>query len=328
MKRIQFTLFILILTIWNVNAQEDFAPINTGAANFLTLSTDAQSAAMGGVSVALPESNNAIFFNAASSIINPKTAGVSYSFAPVMRDFESGHSLNSLGGFYKIDKRNVILAGFRYYHYPKVEGITDGDNTNKTIRPKEWAIDLGYAREIISNLGVSATVRLIHSDMGNIGGAKSANAVAFDIGAIYKSNFQFMNGASWTAGLQLSNFGTKIKYMNTDEDLPAFIKAGGSVDVSFTPIHRLMVVADLGYRMMPSDIRSLGVSAGAEYTLMDIFKARGGYHYGDKKKGDTSYTTAGLGICHCGAQLDFAWLFAEKESPLKNSFWLTVGYSF
>ena len=37
---------------------------------------------------------------------------------------------------------------------------------------------------------------------------------------------------------------------------------------------------------------------------------RGGYHCGDKKKGDASYATAGAGVEYAGVRLDFAWLFA------------------
>ena len=318
-----------MLSAWSVMAQEELSPINTGAANFLTLTTDARSAGMGGASAALSGNNNSIFQNAATSVITPQTGGLSYSFAPLMRNFESGHSLNSIGSFYKLDQRNVILAGFRYYHYPKIEGMTiDDENTINSFRPKEWSIDLGYAREIIPNLGVSITTKFIHSDMGTFGGANSANAIAFDLGAVYQRDFQFMEKASWTAGLQVSNLGSKIKYLNTKESLPALIKAGGSADVSFTEIHRLIVTADLSYRMSPADVRSLGVSTGAEYIFMEYFKARGGYHYGNKDKGDTSYATAGLGISYSGAQLDFAWLFAEKENTMRNSFWLSFGYSF
>lgn len=328
MKRILFSLFIVSVITWNAKAQEYLAPINTGASNFLSLIPDARSAGLGGTSVALTQSNNAIFHNAATSVFDSQKRGVSYTFAPVMRDFESGHSLNTIGGFYKLDKRNVILAGFRYYHYPKVEGMEVDESVSKSFRPKEWSLDLGYAREIISNLSVSATARLIHSDMGTFDGAKSANAVAFDLGAFYQQSFQFMEKASWAAGLQVSNIGSKIKYLNTEESLPAFVKAGGAVDLSFTAMHRLIATADLGYRISPADVRSVGLSAGAEYIFMEHFKARGGYHYGDQKKGDTNYGTAGLGVSYGGAQLDFAWLFAEKESPMKNSFWLSVGYSF
>ena len=45
-------------------------------------------------------------------------------------------SLHTLGGFYKIDEKNVILAGFRYYNYPKLGVLETG---GESIRPKELA---------------------------------------------------------------------------------------------------------------------------------------------------------------------------------------------
>ncbi|MCC8174740.1 MAG: hypothetical protein LIO65_10400 [Odoribacter sp.] len=80
--------------------------------------------------------------------------------------------------------------------------------------------------------------------------------------------------------------------------------------------------------MMPSDIQSLSVNTGIEYLLIERVMFRGGYHYGNKKKGDSNYATASLGVNYYGAHLDFAWLFAEKESTLRNSFWISLGFSF
>lgn len=55
---------------------------------------------------------------------------------------------------------------------------------------------------------------------------------------------------------------------------------------------------------------------------------RGGYHYGDKNKGDASYATAGAGVEYAGVHLDFAWMFAGHECLARNTFWISLGYSF
>jgi hypothetical protein len=52
------------------------------------------------------------------------------------------------------------------------------------------------------------------------------------------------------------------------------------------------------------------------------------YHCGDKKKGDASYATAGAGVEYAGVRLDFAWLFAGHEYLARNTFWVSLGYSF
>lgn len=317
----------LSLIAGTAQAQSDFSPINTGVAHFLLIAPDARSAGMGGVGVALTGGNNAIFYNGAAALLdNSRTGGATYTFAPQMRGLDSGYSLHSLGGYYQVNQRSALLGGFRYYNYPKIEFA--GGTDPQSIGPKEMAIDIGYAYKLSSNLALSATLQYIHSDMGALGEAKSAGAVAFDVGALYKRSMTFLPGANWAAGLQIANIGSKISYLETKESLPALAKLGGAVELPFSSMHQLVVATDLGYRFTPSDVASFSVSAGAEYTLMGHGIFRGGYHYGNKEKGDASYATAGAGVRFDGAQVDFSWLFAESDSPLNGSFWVSLGYSF
>jgi len=329
MKKYILCFLIGTLSVYNLTAQEDVEPFNTGAANFLLISPDARSAGIAGTGVALTGNSNAIFYNGATALLNEtEKLSVGYTFIPWMRQYNSDFSLNTLSGFYKIDSKNAILGGIRYYNYPKTEVMLEDRISQKSIRPKELSAEIGYAREIFPELAVSATVRYIHSDMGSIGGAKKGNAVAFDIGALYKRNISAIDGANWAVGLNFSNLGTKIKYISTKESLPFMSKIGGSINLPFSDVHRVMVTTDLGYRFNPSDVSAFSVGAGAEYTLMQHFSLRGGYHYGDKEKADWSYATAGIGVNYYGFNLDFSWLFAESESLIRNTFWAGIGYSF
>ncbi len=329
MKRVILYMLFVGYTTWNIQGQQEFGPINTGAANFLLITPDARNAGMGGVGVALPESNSAIFYNAATALADSAvTASVIYTYTPWMRTYEAGYALHSMGGFYKINHRNAILAGFRYYTYPETEVTGWNDGANTTIRPGEWAIDMGYAREVTAGFSLSATLRYIHSDMGSISGAGTASAFSFDFGGYYQRDIPGIKEGKWSAGLQLSNIGSGLTYLNTTEKLPAFVKVGGSTALPFSNLHRLIISADFGCRLMPSEIHSLNISTGAEYSVMNHFMLRGGYHYGDKQKGDNSYATAGLGICWYNTQLDFCWIFAEKDNVIRNTFQLSVGYAF
>ena len=51
MKRIGLYLFIIGITFTKAYGQEDSGPVNTGAANYLTIPVDARSAAMGGAGI-------------------------------------------------------------------------------------------------------------------------------------------------------------------------------------------------------------------------------------------------------------------------------------
>lgn len=327
MRKIILTL--LTTTALQAYSQENIDPINAGAANFLTITPDARAAGMGGAGLALPGGGNTIFHNAAAMLFDESgNAGASYTYTPCMRDYDSGYSLHAVGGYYKTGGRHAILAGFRYYGYPDVEVAGTGTESTKKIHPDEMAIELGYTYKIISPLAASVTLRYIRSDMGNLNGAKAADAVAFDIGAFYRRDIGWIQGATWAAGIKLSNIGTKIKYLETKESIPATARLGGSADLPFSPAHKLIVAADLGYRLSPSDVTAFSVGAGAEYTYDGHFMARAGYHYGDKKKADFSYTTAGVGVRYFGAEAGFSWLFADNDNPWRNTFRISLGYSF
>lgn len=325
MRRILFSILFMGFTLWSAQAQE---PINTGVANFLNITSDARGAGMGSAGVALTGNDEAIFYNGATSLLDEnRTGGITYNYTPWMRDFDGGYAFHTAGGFYKLNERSAILAGYRYFNNPKTN-ITVNGQQGGAIRPKEMAFAVGYAYELFTDFALSGTFKYIRSDMGKVEGAKSANAIAFDLGALYKTAIKEMDGATWSVGVQVSNIGTKLKYLNKKESLPTMAKLGGAVDLPFSSLHRLIVTADVGYRIAPSDVESVNVSAGAEYILRENFMFRGGYHYGDKNKGDSSYGTAGLGTMLKGAHIDFSWLFAASDNPLRNTFWASFGYSF
>lgn len=352
MKKILLAASLLAIVTFQAKSQSDLEPVNAGVANFLTITPDARAAGMGGAALTLPGGGNAVFHNASTVLqddmfVNelastyklilgartpkateniPARAGISYNYTPCMRDFASGYHLHAVGGYYKIGSRHAILAGFRYYDYPGAEVLDAG--VAESVNPREFALELGYAYRIISPLTVSTTLRYIRSDMGSLNGAKAGDAVAFDMAASYRQSMNVVHGASWGVGVKLSNIGTKIKYLETKESIPAVVALGGSVYLPFSVMHKLTVATDLAYRLSPSDVKTLGVSAGAEYTFINHFMARGGYHYGEKEKADFSYATAGIGVKYFGGQVDFSWLFAEKDNPWRNTFRISLGYSF
>ena len=76
------------------------------------------------------------------------------------------------------------------------------------------------------------------------------------------------------------------------------------------------------------DQRSKSTYALMQKASQQHLMLRGGYHYGDKNKGDASYATAGAGVEYAGVHLDFAWMFAGHECLARNTFWISLGYSF
>ena len=42
----------------------------------------------------------------------------------------------------------------------------------------------------------------------------------------------------------------------------------------------------------------------------------------------TGRAAAGAGVEYAGVHLDFAWMFAGHECLARNTFWISLGYSF
>ena len=121
----------------------------------------------------------------------------------------------------------------------------------------------------------------------------------------------------------MSNLGPKINYLTSKDALPATVKVGGAADLPFTQMHKLTLTADLGYELSPADVPGVKCKCRRGNMHGELVMLRGGYHCGDKKKGDASYATAGAGVEYAGVRLDFAWLFAGHEYLARNTFWVS-----
>lgn len=327
MKKLYITYVILIICGFTANAQGN-ANSNSEAASFLGITPDARSAAMGGAGTALTPDAFSLYHNAAATLFSKEKGAIAYSYTPWMRNLVDGSTLNSVGGFYKIDRKQGVVAGFRGFSHPGMEISDENGNIVGGFTPKEWALDLGYSRLLTDNLSMALTLHYIHSDMGSYGGAAAASAVAFDISVYYEHKTSLVDSATWSVGLQATNIGSKIKYADTKYDLPGKISVGGALNLPFSKNHVLNCALDFGYQMMPSGSANFQAGIGTEYICMKHAVVRAGYHIGDKNKGYDSYGSVGCGVRYYHISGDFSYLFAGADSPLKNSYQLTVGVDF
>ena len=327
MKKLYITYLILSICGFAANAQKN-ANSNSEAASFLGITPDARSTAMGGSGTALTPDAFSLYHNAAATLFSKERGAIAYSYTPWLRNLVDGSTLNSVGGFYKIDRGQGVVAGFRGFSHPDMDISDENGNIVGGFTPKEWALDLGYSRLLTDNVSVALTLHYIHSDMGSYGGAAAASAVAFDVSVYYKHKTSLVDSATWSVGLQASNIGSKIKYADTKYDLPGKISLGGALNLPFSKNHVLNCALDFGYQMIPSGSTHFQAGIGAEYICMKYAVVRAGYHIGDKNKGYDSYGSVGCGVRYYHISGDFSYLLVGADSPLKNSCQLTVGVDF
>lgn len=323
-KMIRYTIAALGL-LWAGCGMVRAQVTDMGAMPFLTMETDARSAGMAGAGVSQSDNPWAIYHNAATSTLGEGRLGAGIFAGPWTTGFETSNVLYGVGGFYKLGSKNSILAGFRYMPGPEVGLMDDLGIPTGTTRSKDMALDVGYARKIGKNFGLSLTARWMMSDQGF--GDPAANGFAVDIGAVYSHGLSWFEGAQWSAGFRLADIGPKVKMSDGERyALPGRAALGGSLTLPFTANHILACAVDLGYQFQPAG--AFVTSLGAEYTFLKHGVVRGGYHIGSSSKGPGNYATLGCGFIAGPVRCDAAWRFGgDRANPHNNTFIFSLGFS-
>ena len=310
---------ILVICLW-LSPAVLFA--EGGPSLFTDLIPDARSAGMGGTGVASTSDAYALYHNGAGSVFSDWKGQAGYGFTPWMRNLSSGSTLHSVAGFGRLGERQSVLAGFRYLSLPEMFLTDDRGNGLGTVRPSDMTVEVGYARRLVRGFSASLTARYIRSDAGL---DETASAVGFDAGLYYRHSAVFgRRSGSWTLGAQFSNFGTQLDYGYRRLMLPWKIVFGGAVVVNFSDDHRIEATAEAELKCYSYGSAYAGGRFGAEYTLFRHAVLRAGYRLGNGSQGDCSYTSVGCGVRIDRFCLDGAYWLAGKETPLRNTWQLSL----
>ena len=58
-----------------------------------------------------------IYRNAAKSIFSTQKAEIGYSFTPWLRELSKGSNLHGVAGYWNLDEKQGITAGFRWFNH-------------------------------------------------------------------------------------------------------------------------------------------------------------------------------------------------------------------
>lgn len=265
---------------------------------------DAKTLAMGGVAMTALSGSHAIYNNASMAIFSRTPSQISSSYFG-QGDFD----YYAVSGFCRFDNINLAQIGWRQYLRER------GNN--------DMAVDLGYSRRIGDNWAIGIVGRYMHLKRPEV----SANALAVDLSASWSMPLERLGSYSvLRAGAKLGNLGGYLE--KSDYTLPMDLTAGVALDTFITDAHEITVGTDLGYYFTPGQVRGFQLSVGAEYNLMQLFQLRAGYHYGERKAYYPSYASLGAGVRILHLRLDFAYLFAGKNSWMHNTYSISFGFDF
>lgn len=280
------------------------AALHTYAQEATLPTLDAKSIGMGGVMMTTLSGSHAIYNNSATAIFSQMPSQISSSYYG-----QDDLDYYAVSGFCRFDNMNLVQIGWRQY----LRGHGNND----------MAVDLGYSRRIGERWAVGVVGRYMHLKRPEV----SADALAMDLSAAYQLPLENVGSYSTLrAGAKLSNLGAYID--DTDYTLPMDFTVGAALDTYLSDAHEITVGTDLGYYFSPSAVRGFQMSVGAEYNLMQLVQLRTGYHYGERRDYYPSYWTVGAGVRILHLRLDFAYLFAKKHTPLRNTYSLSFGLDF
>ncbi|WP_256010690.1 type IX secretion system outer membrane channel protein PorV [Desertivirga xinjiangensis] len=229
---------------------------------FLLIAPDSRSGGMGEAGVAVSPDANSIHWNPSKLAFIDGPAGLSLSYSPWLQRLVPDINLAYLTGFYRLDDRNVIGGSLRYFSLGDIEFRQTGEEQATIYSPNEFAIDATFARQFGENFSLGTALRFIRSNLGTnlVSGTgaqtKAGTALAADVSAFFKKETILLgNDARLAAGLNISNIGNKMSYVEGDDNkvfLPTNLRIGGAATFFPDALSELTVILDINKLLIPS----------------------------------------------------------------------------
>jgi hypothetical protein len=233
------------------------------AVPFLKIVPDARSSAMGDVGIATAPDANTMYYNASNLVFAEYDFGLSLTYTSWLRALGLDDIfLGYLSAYKKIDNKQVLGFGLRYFSVGRLQYTDEQGNSLQTVKPYELALDMAYARKLGKNLSLGLTIRYIMSNIGTgttVGGAtlRPAHAFATDLSLSYNKALKIAKKESvFSAGIAITNLGTKVSYTNGGEQdyLPANLGIGTSLKVEMDNRNSISIAADINKSLVPTPI--------------------------------------------------------------------------
>ncbi|HSH51913.1 MAG TPA: type IX secretion system outer membrane channel protein PorV [Bacteroidales bacterium] len=343
------------------------------SASFLTIAPDSRAGAMGDVGVATSPDYNSMHWNPAKYAFIESDMGIAASYTPWLRNLVNDINLGYVSFYKKLDNVQTVAATLLYFDLGDIQFTNESGEYNGQHSPYELSFDVAYARSFSDKISGGIAFRYIRSDI--TGGAlvgdmetKAGNAVAADISMYYvNDNLKlYDNNATWSAGINISNIGSKISYTEIEKDfLPANLKIGTAFKYEMDDYNSLTIALDLNKFLVPTpeyelndsilfgrssdvsvaegmiqsfydapggweeEIHEIKYNIGAEYWYANQFAVRAGYFHEHETKGNRKYFTVGAGLRLNVFTIDFSYLIPLKQNnPLANTVRFTLGLDF
>jgi hypothetical protein len=341
----------------------------TSAVPFLRIEPEARGAAMGDVGIATSTDANSMNYNPSKLAFADKNFAISTTYTPWMRALGlTDVYMAYLAGYSKIDNRQTIGFGLRYFSLGEINFTDEGGASLGTGNPNEFEATVAYARQLSPKFSAALAGKFIYSNLaaGQFVDAtpiKAGKAGAADLSFLYKTPLGSKE-KTFSAGLAISNLGSKITYTNSinREFIPANLGLGLNYTNRLDEYNSISFALDLNKLLVPTprpcdddgdgipdfkqisaingalksfhdapggfkeEIKEITVGFGAEYWYDDQFALRAGYFFEPRSKGNRKYLTVGMGVKYNVVGLNFSYLVptTNQRNPLDNTLRFTL----
>lgn len=262
-------------------------------AEFLNIGVGARAAGLGGAYSAISADASAVYWNPSG------VAGIDETqFFVSHISWYQDINYEFLGASYPASDRVTLSASASYLSYGSIEGYDEFDNPTGDVNSTydmAGGISIGYT--VTDNLALGVTAKYVMLSLAG----QTANAMAADFGASATFN-------RLSLGLVVSNFGQKVSFDNTDENLPTALRVGAS----YAFVESFMAALEVEHQFYGDML----IKNGVEYSYDGRYFMRAGIcHYADVDGRDLADgLTFGVGALLGPAQFDYAYSPSEGFS--------------
>ena len=351
-KYIFLSIFLCSLSI-TVSGQQLIRPVITGAP-FLQIVPDARAGGMGEAGVATIPDAYSQFHNPAKFLFMKEGAqGIGLSYIPQFVGYADDIFYANAGYYNKLSERAAISGSLTYFSFGNVDLEEEVGNqiiTQGSFVPNEFALDFSYSLKLNDQFGMAVTARYIRSDITDSQGntsvkLKTGQAISADVSGFYASMPLDRHVNRWTAGFNLKNVGSKLKYSDEtgfDYSLPTSLKLGGGYHIATSKKDYLSFYAEALKYLVPAtddnrnipdnsaiggifnsfadapdgfseELKEVILSLGGELNFNENFTVRTGLVTQNREKGYRNHVTFGVGLILNNFMFDFAY-----QSPISD----------
>jgi hypothetical protein len=367
---------LTVLAITGMLAPNALYAQGESAVPFLLIAPNARADGMGEAGGALSDDASAIFWNPASlAFLTGQEVSLTHSNwlpafqqADLFYDYLSyRNTIESIGG--------TVSASVTYLNLGEFTITRDDPTPLGTFKGYEIAVTGGYAAKVSEEFGLGLNLRYIHSALAPISGLTGSSgevsdrqgvgsSVSFDIAAMWKPKTLGFIEDRLSVGLNLSNLGPVITYIDADQadPLPTNLRLGIGAQLVKSEFNNVNFVIDFSrllVRRYPQDttysedgsyysvnsprvdplpkslytawgdggLKKVTIGTGIEYWYgaPKLIALRFGYFYEHPQYGNRKFVTYGAGIRYDVYGFDFSYLSSVEENhPLSETLRFTL----